>query len=110
MTLSKDTNVGKKPMRTKQGPSKATYSRKRGAVRHKRLKDEGFFEKAKDYLVLLGAAWFFLLGVGVSYFYAVRWVAEVLDLHFWDITITGLVALFVLSLGAVTKKYRTKIK
>ena len=110
MTLSKDTNVGKRPMRTKQGPSKVTYSRKRGAVRHKRLKDEGFFQKAKDYIVLLGVAWFFLLGVGVSYFYAVRWVSEVMDLHFWDIMIVGLLVMFVLALGAVTKKYRTKIK
>lgn len=110
MTLSRDTEAGKKPMRTKQGPNGTPYSRKRGTVRHRRMKDEGFFQKAKDYIVLLGVAWFFLLGLGVTYYYAVRWIAEVMDLHFWDITITGLVMIFVLTLGAVTKKYRTKIK
>lgn len=110
MTLSKDTNVGKRPMRTRQGPSKVTYSRKRGAVRHKRLKDEGFFQKAKDWLVILMVGWCFILGLGVTYYYAVRWIAEVMDFHFWDITITGFVVLFVLMLGAVTKKYRTEIK
>lgn len=109
MVIDNDTRVGKRPMRKSAGTPKPTPLQRRELREKAKEKRRKVRQDIGDILVAIIVGWCFLLGAGVTYYYAVLWIAETLDLHFWDITITGIVMIFVLVLGAVTKKYRSKI-